>query len=64
MDKKQFVFECPKCLSKDKIIKRCVSCSELTCSSCSIQGECIECFTVNHKTEEIGIYFELKELET
>ena len=61
-ESQQFVYECPECLAKDKIIKRCVSCKIPCCSNCSIQGVCMECYII--LKNEVNTYFNLKILES
>lgn len=48
---------CPNCKAEFKIILRCPLCFDLTCSNCSIEKICIDCYVDLRKMDEVNAYF-------
>ena len=45
LEEKKFLAVCPNCQSINKVVKKCHSCKNWCCSSCSVNNECIGCYT-------------------
>jgi len=61
--KQKFKHTCPKCRAKDKVVIKCPTCWKYTCFECSINGVCIDCYTLQREKQEIKSYFEDKNSE-
>ena len=55
LEDKKFLAVCPNCQTPDKVVKKCLSCKNWCCSVCSVNNECIVCYT---DSEEHNIYVE------
>ncbi len=62
MSQGNFRHSCPNCHAKEKIIKKCKCCYAYTCSECSINTLCLDCYTNIYASKEEEIYYNDKVL--
>ena len=60
----KFKHICPNCKAKDKIVIKCKKCWKYTCSECTTQELCKDCYIIMNDIKEVNRYFIDKEKES